>query len=136
MFFYRLLSVLWFCYLVTEKNINSKFLYKLGKSAGQSRAMLKQVYGDNTVIFNPLTTKSSQNLTKSHKFIRIINEAREYMFSEQIEANIIEIPPGVDELTDEEDFDDEHATISSVSDIAGTDEKAVYYPRTRDQTDH
>ncbi|GBM24979.1 hypothetical protein AVEN_262128-1 [Araneus ventricosus] len=32
-----------------EQKINLKSLYKLGKSAGESHAMLKQVYGDDTV---------------------------------------------------------------------------------------
>ncbi|GBN00324.1 hypothetical protein AVEN_134709-1 [Araneus ventricosus] len=32
-----------------EQRINLKFLYELGKSAVESRAMLKQVYGDDTM---------------------------------------------------------------------------------------
>ncbi|GBM63685.1 hypothetical protein AVEN_198690-1 [Araneus ventricosus] len=32
-----------------EQRINSKCLYKFGKSAGESYAMLKQVYGNDTV---------------------------------------------------------------------------------------
>ncbi|GBM38086.1 hypothetical protein AVEN_40964-1 [Araneus ventricosus] len=49
-------------------------------------------------------------------------EAREYLFLEKIEADIIAIPPGVDELTDSKDFDDESATIPVMPDIAGTAE--------------
>ncbi|KAF5306410.1 hypothetical protein FQA39_LY08919 [Lamprigera yunnana] len=37
-------------------------------------------------------------------------EAREYLFSEQIEADIIAIPQEVDELTDQKDFGDETTT--------------------------
>ncbi|GBN20796.1 hypothetical protein AVEN_1477-1 [Araneus ventricosus] len=56
-----------------------------------------------------------------HKFFRN-DEAREYLFLEKIEADIIAIPPGVDELTDSKDFDDESATIPVMPDIAGTTE--------------
>lgn len=48
-----------------------------------------------------------------------IAEAHEYLFSGQIEADIIAIPPDVDELTDEEDLDDESTALAEVRDIAG-----------------
>ncbi|GBN97887.1 hypothetical protein AVEN_19204-1 [Araneus ventricosus] len=34
---------------VTEQRIDLKFLYKLGNSAGENHAMLKQVSGDHTM---------------------------------------------------------------------------------------
>ncbi|GBM48420.1 hypothetical protein AVEN_12020-1 [Araneus ventricosus] len=36
--------------------MNLKFLYKLGKLAGQSHRMLEQVYGEDTVILKTLYT--------------------------------------------------------------------------------
>ncbi|GBO19568.1 hypothetical protein AVEN_7107-1 [Araneus ventricosus] len=36
--------------------INLKFLHKLGKSAGKSHAMLKQLYGDDTMTLKTLYT--------------------------------------------------------------------------------
>ncbi|GBL80574.1 hypothetical protein AVEN_225264-1 [Araneus ventricosus] len=39
----------WDCKSDTASGYNLKFLYKLRKSAGESHAMLKQVFGDKTV---------------------------------------------------------------------------------------
>ncbi|GBO28358.1 hypothetical protein AVEN_59647-1 [Araneus ventricosus] len=52
-----------------------------------------------------------------------IDEAHEYLFSEQIEKDIIAIPPGVDKLTDEKDFDEKSTTIPSVCDVTDTVDK-------------
>ncbi|GFX57594.1 pogo transposable element with KRAB [Trichonephila clavipes] len=52
-------------------------------------------------------------------------EALEYMFSKEIESDIIALPPDVDELTDEEYFDDDEMTTSSVKDLSGNVEICV-----------
>lgn len=41
------------------------------------------------------------------------------MFSKEIESDIIALPPDVDELIDEECFDDVEMTIPSVKDLSG-----------------
>ncbi|PRD28757.1 UNVERIFIED_CONTAM: hypothetical protein NCL1_31463 [Trichonephila clavipes] len=52
------------------------------------------------------------------KVFHTSEEALEYMFSKEIESDIIALPPDVDELTDEEYFDDDEMTTSSVKDLS------------------
>lgn len=42
-------------------------------------------------------------------------EARVYLFSKKIEANIIAIPPKVDELIGEEEADDENTALAKIT---------------------
>jgi hypothetical protein len=53
---------------------------------------------------------------------KTVDEAVEYLFCEEIEADIIAVPPEVDELTDEENVEDEMVGNTRVNDIAGTAE--------------
>ncbi|GBM68940.1 hypothetical protein AVEN_231458-1, partial [Araneus ventricosus] len=53
------------------------------------------------------------------KILRI-DEAQEYLFSEQIEKDMIAIPPGVEKLTDEKDFDVKSTTIPAVCERTDT----------------
>ncbi|GFW14876.1 uncharacterized protein TNCV_1563382 [Trichonephila clavipes] len=46
-------------------------------------------------------------------------ESLKYMFSKEIESDVITLPPDVDELTDEKYFDDDEMTIPSVKDLSG-----------------
>ncbi|CAH1114934.1 unnamed protein product [Psylliodes chrysocephalus] len=46
------------------------------------------------------------------------NEAVEYLYSEEIEAVIVALPPEVDELTDEDDLNDDDLDVPVVSDVA------------------
>lgn len=48
-----------------------------------------------------------------------LEDAVEYLFSEDLEADIIALPPEVDELTDEEYIDDEDIGIPNVAELAG-----------------
>jgi hypothetical protein len=50
------------------------------------------------------------------------DEAAEYLFSEEIEADMVPVPPEVDELTDEENIENEIIGNTHVNDIAGTAE--------------
>jgi hypothetical protein len=52
------------------------------------------------------------------KWFHTAEEALEYMFSKEIESDIIALPPDVDELTDEECFDDDEMTTPSVKDLS------------------
>ncbi|PRD26951.1 UNVERIFIED_CONTAM: hypothetical protein NCL1_36687 [Trichonephila clavipes] len=52
------------------------------------------------------------------KLFKTDEEAVEYLFSEELESKMIALPPEVDELTDEEGFDDTEALDLSVRDIA------------------
>lgn len=51
-----------------------------------------------------------------------LDEAIEYLYSEEIESDIVALPPEVDELTDEEDINDEDLAVPFVSDFAGMTE--------------
>ncbi|GFU06369.1 hypothetical protein NPIL_485621 [Nephila pilipes] len=53
---------------------------------------------------NSLTRESAQDVTE--KSFKTAEESVEYLFLEELESEIIVLPPEVDELTDEEDFDD------------------------------
>lgn len=55
-----------------------------------------------------------------NKIFKSLEEATAYLFSEDIEAGIIIMPPDVDDLTDEEEFDDDNLGTPVVSDVAGT----------------
>ncbi|ESO11749.1 hypothetical protein HELRODRAFT_166777 [Helobdella robusta] len=54
-----------------------------------------------------------------------LEEAIEYAFSKEIEADILALPPEVDELTDKETINDEELGTPIVADIAGTMELDV-----------
>ena len=56
------------------------------------------------------------------KAFETVEEAVEYLFSDEIEADMIALPPEVDELTDEENIEDDMIGNSHVTDIAGTTE--------------
>ena len=60
-----------------------------------------------------------------NKIFKSLEEATAYLFSEEIEADIISMPPDVDDLTDEEQFDDDNLSTPFLSDVAGTLEIAV-----------
>lgn len=55
-----------------------------------------------------------------HKTFKSAEEAVEYLFSEEIEADMVALPPDVDEITDEESFDDDETGCPVVQDIPGT----------------
>ncbi|GFT68253.1 hypothetical protein NPIL_52331 [Nephila pilipes] len=46
-----------------------------------------------------------------------VQESVEYLFSEELESEMIVLPPEVDEFTDEEGFDDSETLDPSVRDI-------------------
>lgn len=48
-----------------------------------------------------------------------LEEAVDYLYSEDIEADIVALPPEVDDLTDEEEVDDRNLDVPEVTDIAG-----------------
>lgn len=50
---------------------------------------------------------------------KTLEEAVEYLYSEEIESDIYALPPDVDELTDEEDVDDNDLSVPTVTDVAG-----------------
>ncbi|GFW55491.1 uncharacterized protein TNCV_118751 [Trichonephila clavipes] len=60
------------------------------------------------------------------KVFHTTEEKLEYMFSKEIESDIIALPPDVDELTDEEYFDDDKMTTPSVKYLPGYVE--IYVP--------
>ncbi|GFW66434.1 piggyBac transposable element-derived protein 2 [Trichonephila clavipes] len=59
-------------------------------------------------------------------FFKTAEEAVEYLFSEELESEMIALPPEVDELTDEEGFDDTETLDPSVRDVAVSIE--IYVP--------
>ncbi|GFS78200.1 uncharacterized protein NPIL_338931 [Nephila pilipes] len=61
------------------------------------------------------------------KVFKTDKEAVEYLFSEELESEMIALPPEVDELTDEEGFDDTETLDPSVRDVAGSIEISVPY---------
>ncbi|GFV62868.1 uncharacterized protein TNCV_2789641 [Trichonephila clavipes] len=61
-----------------------------------------------------------------YKVFHTAEEALEYMFSKEIESDIIALPHDVDELSDEMYFDDDEITTSSVKDLLGNVE--IYVP--------
>ncbi|GFU75772.1 uncharacterized protein TNCV_1652321 [Trichonephila clavipes] len=61
------------------------------------------------------------------KVFKTAEKAIEYLFSEELESEMIALPPEVDELTDEEGFDDTETLSPSVRDVAGRVEISVPY---------
>ncbi|GFU57010.1 piggyBac transposable element-derived protein 2 [Trichonephila clavipes] len=59
------------------------------------------------------------------KVFKTCEKAVEYLFSEELESEMIALPPEVDELTDEEGFDDTETLSLSVRDVAGRIEVAA-----------
>ncbi|GFS72730.1 hypothetical protein TNCV_1421161 [Trichonephila clavipes] len=57
-------------------------------------------------------------------------KAVEYLFLEELESEIIVFPPEVDELTDEEGFDDTETLSLSVRDVAGVELKLLFLMKT------
>ncbi|GFT23357.1 hypothetical protein NPIL_159951 [Nephila pilipes] len=51
------------------------------------------------------------------KVFKTVEEAVEYLFSEELESEMIVLPPEVDEFTDEESFDDSESLDPSVRDV-------------------
>jgi hypothetical protein len=54
-----------------------------------------------------------------------VDEAAAYLFSEETEADMVAVPPEVDELTNEENIEDEMIGNTQVNDIADTAE--IFY---------
>ncbi|GFY78010.1 uncharacterized protein TNIN_282831 [Trichonephila inaurata madagascariensis] len=67
------------------------------------------------------------------KVFKTAKEAVEYLFSEELESEMIALPPEIDELTDEEGFDDTETLDPSVRDVAGSIEISVPYENHDDQ---
>ncbi|GFY08915.1 uncharacterized protein TNCV_4661071 [Trichonephila clavipes] len=57
-----------------------------------------------------MDSASGYKLMSRRKVFHTAEEVLEYMFSKEIESDIIALPPDVDELTDEEYFDDDEMT--------------------------
>ncbi|GFT93666.1 hypothetical protein NPIL_47931 [Nephila pilipes] len=55
--------------------------------------------------------------TSRKKAFKTAEEAVKYLFSEELESEMIALPPEEDELTDEEDFDDTETLDPSVRDV-------------------
>ncbi|GFU26514.1 uncharacterized protein TNCV_2463571 [Trichonephila clavipes] len=53
-----------------------------------------------------------------HKLFHTAEKELEHMFSKEVESDIIALLPDVDELTDEEYFDDDEITIPSVKNLS------------------
>ncbi|GFX38875.1 uncharacterized protein TNCV_4753511 [Trichonephila clavipes] len=64
---------------------------------------------------------------RGKKLFKTDKEAVEYLFSEELESKMIALPPEIDELTDEEGFDDTETLDPSVRDVAGSIEISVPY---------
>lgn len=58
----------------------------------------------------------------NRKTFLTLKEAIEYAFSEEIEENILALPPEVHELTDEENINDDELSVPEIVDITGTTE--------------
>ncbi|CAH0558851.1 unnamed protein product [Brassicogethes aeneus] len=61
------------------------------------------------------------NMSRHHIF-KTLDEAVDYLYSEEIEADIIALPPLVDDLTDEEKIDDNDLAEPVVTDTVGETE--------------
>lgn len=61
---------------------------------------------------------SGLKMNKS-KIFNNLEDTVEYLHSEEIEGDILALPPDVEELTDEEVLDDEETDIPAVTDVAG-----------------
>ncbi|GFU54164.1 uncharacterized protein TNCV_3618221 [Trichonephila clavipes] len=69
--------------------------------------------------------KGAQDVVE--KVFKAAEKAVEYLFSEELESEMIGLPPEVDELTNEEGFGDTEILSSSVRDVAGRIEISVPY---------
>ncbi|GFT78370.1 uncharacterized protein TNCV_655801 [Trichonephila clavipes] len=69
------------------------------------------------------------------KVFKTGEKAVEYLFSEELESEMIDLPPEVDKLTDEEGFDDTETLSLSVRDVAGRIEIDVPYENHDDRTE-
>lgn len=69
-----------------------------------------------------------------NRSFKTLEEAVEYLYSEQIEADLIALPPDVDELTDEEDINDE-LDIPVVNDVPGNIEINFHHEQEVDSED-
>jgi hypothetical protein len=69
----------------------------------------------------------------SRQVFKTLEEAVDYLYSQDIEADILALPPEVDELTDEDDLDDDDLDVPVVSDVAGQTE--IYLPSDDDSDD-
>jgi hypothetical protein len=58
----------------------------------------------------------------TRKTFKTVDEVAEYLLSEEIEADMVAVPPEVDELTDEENIEHEIIGNTHVNDIADTAE--------------
>ncbi|GFW51169.1 uncharacterized protein TNCV_3594511 [Trichonephila clavipes] len=70
--------------------------------------------------------KGVQDAAKK-KVFKTAEEVVEYLFSEELEFKMIALPPEVNELTDEEGFDDNETLDPSVREVAGSIEISVPY---------
>ncbi|GFT88502.1 uncharacterized protein TNCV_262851 [Trichonephila clavipes] len=66
------------------------------------------------------------------KVFNTVEETVEYLFLQELESGMISLPPEVDELTDEEGFDDTEIIDPSERDIAGSIEIYVPYENNDD----
>lgn len=55
----------------------------------------------------------------SRKHFRNLEDAVEYLYSEQVDADIAALPPEVDELTDEDDLNDDDLGLADILEIPG-----------------
>ncbi|KAG5899012.1 hypothetical protein JTB14_001538 [Gonioctena quinquepunctata] len=58
-------------------------------------------------------------MSKPMNVFKTLEEAAEYLYSNEIEADILALPPKVDDLTDEEVINDEDLDVLVVVDVAG-----------------
>ncbi|GFU39399.1 hypothetical protein NPIL_332531 [Nephila pilipes] len=75
--------------------------------------LLKPIELDG-IIFQPAADTCSRC---REKVFKTAEEAVEYLFSEELESEMIVLPPEVDEFADEEGFDDSETLDPSVRDI-------------------
>ncbi|CAG9834560.1 unnamed protein product [Diabrotica balteata] len=55
----------------------------------------------------------------SRRYFRNLEEAIDYLNSEQIDADIAALPPEFDDLTDEDEINDDELGVAEVEDIPG-----------------
>lgn len=61
----------------------------------------------------------------NRQVFKTLEKAWEYCIEEEIEADILALPPDVDDMIDEEGIDDEDLTFPVVSDIPGSAEVEI-----------
>lgn len=86
----------------------------------------KQIAGRSSVLYFPYFRQYGnfvfvflQIEKMNRKIFNNVQDAVEYLFSKEIEDDIVAIPPGVDELTDDEEIHDEKLDTPVIQDIAG-----------------